>query len=139
MIPAKTSPRSRIRRGFTLLELLLVLAILVVLGGFVLVNFVNVGEGANEDITTAQLNALKNQIQMYKINNKEWPENLEQLRDGPSDPAKKARFRPLINEIPADAWGKPLSFKMEGNGFELRSAGSDGQMNTDDDIVVKGP
>jgi len=118
---------------------LLVLAILVVLGGFVLTNFIGVGEGANADITTSQMSALKGQIQMYKINNGSWPETLEQLRDGPSDPAKKARFVPIINEIPTDAWGKPITFTLNGNTYELRSGGIDGQMSTDDDLIVKGP
>ncbi|WP_237607217.1 type II secretion system protein GspG [Roseimaritima sediminicola] len=136
---SRRRPNRPSRRGFTLLELLLVLAILVVLGGFVLTNFINVGEGANADITTTQMNALKGNIQMYKINNKAWPETLEQLRDGPSDPAKKARFTPIISEIPTDAWGKPITYTLNGNTFELRSGGIDGQMNTDDDLVVTGP
>ncbi|QEG41542.1 type II secretion system protein GspG [Roseimaritima ulvae] len=127
------------KRGFTLLELLLVLAILVVLGGFVLTNFINVGEGANADITTTQLNSLKGNIQMYKISNKEWPETLEQLRDGPSDPAKKAQFNAILSEIPTDAWGKEITYTLNGNTFELRSGGIDGQLNTDDDLVVTGP
>jgi len=133
------SRRASRTSGFTLLELLLVLAILVVLGGFVLTNFIGVGEGANADITTSQMSALKGQIQMYKINNGSWPETLEQLRDGPSDPAKKARFVPIINEIPTDAWGKPITFTLNGNTYELRSGGIDGQMSTDDDLIVKGP
>ncbi|QDS92981.1 Type II secretion system protein G precursor [Roseimaritima multifibrata] len=137
----QTSRMSRKSRpsGFTLLELLLVLAILVVLGGFVLTNFIGVGENANADATTVQLNSLKSNIQMYKINTKSWPESLEQLRDGPTDPAQKARFQPILSEIPADAWGKEINYTLNGNTFELRSGGIDGQMNSDDDLIVKGP
>lgn len=127
------------RRGFTLLELLLVLAILVVLGGIVLTNFIGVGDQANADASRTQMNGLKSQIQMYKIKYKSWPESLEQLRDGPSDSSQKASFTPIINEIPTDAWDKEITYKLNGNKYELRSGGIDGQMGTDDDIVVEGP
>jgi general secretion pathway protein G len=125
------------RRGFTLLELLLVLAILVVLGGIVAVNVVGTGQAANVDATTAQLKMLKSNIDMFQIRMNSLPESLEELRDGPSDAAKKAKWvAPIITEIPSDAWGNELKYTVSGNSYELRSGGIDGQMNTEDDIVV---
>ncbi len=125
------------RGGFTLLELLLVLAILVVLGGIVAVNVVGTGQAANVDATTAQLKMLKSNIDMFQIRMNSLPESLEELRDGPSDAAKKAKWvAPIITEIPSDAWGNELKYTVSGNSYELRSGGIDGQMNTEDDIVV---
>jgi len=130
--------RSAARRGFTLLELLLVLAILVVLGGIVAVNVVGTGQQANADATLAQLKMLKSNIDMYQIRMNSLPQTLEALRDGPSDSAKKAKWvAPIINEIPKDAWGNELEYTVSGNGYEIRSGGIDGQLQTDDDIVVK--
>jgi general secretion pathway protein G len=127
----------RRRRGFTLLELLLVLAILVVLGGIVAVNVVGTGQAANVDATTTQLKMLKSNIDMYQIRMNSLPETLEQLRDGPSDASKKAKWvAPIITEVPKDAWGNDLQYQVNGNSYEIRSAGIDGQMSTDDDIVV---
>ena len=127
------------RRGFTLLELLLVLAILVVLGGLVLTNFIGAQDSANANATKSQLNMLKQQVTQYRIQTNSMPETLEQLRDGPSDQGSSGSFQAIITTIPKDAWGKDISYTLNGNAIELRSGGIDGQMNTDDDIVVTGP
>ncbi|TWU41905.1 type II secretion system protein GspG [Novipirellula artificiosorum] len=142
------SPRIRSRRhrnlwrrsvGFTLLELLLVLSILVVIGGIVMVNIGGASKEANVNATKTQLNSLKNSIQMYQIRMNSLPETLEALRDGPSDSAKKDKWiAPIINEVPNDAWENPLVYSVNGNTYEIRSGGIDGQVNTDDDIVVEG-
>ena len=134
----KRTNRSR-RVAFTLLELLLVLAILVVLGGIVLVNFQGAQSDANVNATTSQLNALKQSVQYFQIRMNSLPQSLEELKDGPSDASKKAKWTaPIITEIPKDAWGNELGFSTKGNGYEIRSGGIDGQMNTDDDIIVTG-
>ncbi len=133
--------RSRLRHNaaFTLLELLLVLAILVVLGGIVLVNFTGAQSDANVNATQTQLNSLKQSVQYFQIRMNTLPKSLEELKDGPSDAAKKAKWTaPIINEIPADAWGNEINFSTKGNSYELRSGGIDGQMNTEDDIIVSG-
>lgn len=127
------------RSGFTLLELLLVLAILVVIGGIALPNFLGAGQEAKINTTKVQLDGLKQAIQMYQIRMNGLPETLEALRDGPSDAAKKAKWvAPIINEIPTDAWENPLEYSVNGNTYEIRSPGVDGQKNTDDDIVLEG-
>lgn len=133
-------PRNHSKSGFTLLELLLVLAILVVIGGIVTVNIGGASNDAKINATKAQLSGLKNNIQMYQIRLNAMPENLEALRDGPSDAAKKAKWGdPIITTIPTDAWENALVYSLDGNKFEIRSGGVDGQVNTDDDIVVEGP
>lgn len=127
------------RAGFTLLELLLVLAILVVIGGIVTVNIGGAQAEAKINATKAQLNSLKNNIQMYQIRMNTLPETLEALRDGPSDAASKAKWiAPIITTIPTDAWENPLEYNVNGNTYEIRSGGLDGQMSTEDDIVVEG-
>jgi general secretion pathway protein G len=125
------------RRGFTLLELLLVLAILVVLGGIVLVNFGGAQADANVNATITQLNSLKQAVQLYQIRMNALPKSLDELKDGPSDSAKKAKWTaPILNTIPDDAWGNPITYTLKGNSYELRSGGLDGQTNTEDDLIV---
>lgn len=126
-----------VRHAFTLLELLLVLAILVVLGGIVAVNVVGTGQAANVDLSMTQLKMLKGNIDIYQLRMNGLPQTLEELRDGPSDAAKKSKWvAPIITEIPKDAWGNEIDYSVNGNTYELRSAGIDGQKNTEDDIVV---
>jgi len=130
---------TRQNTGFTLLELLLVLAILVVLGGIVLVNFTGAQADANVNATMTQLNSLKQSVQYFQIRMNSMPKTLEELKDGPSDAAKKAKWTaPIITEIPKDAWGNEINFTAKGNGYEIRSGGLDGNLNTDDDITVSG-
>ncbi len=133
-------PLRRNRRdGFTLLELLLVLAILVVIGGIVTVNIGGANTEAKINATKAQLNSLKSNVQMYQIRMSGLPETLEALKDGPSDAAKKAKWvAPIITEIPTDAWENKLDYSVNGNTYSIRSGGVDGQINTDDDILVEG-
>ena len=127
------------RRGFTLLELLLVLAILVVIGGIALPNFLGAGQEAKVNATKVQLDALKQSIDLYQVRINKLPETLEALRDGLSDAAGKAKWvAPILSEIPSDAWENPLTYSVNGNTYEIRSAGLDGQLNTDDDIVLEG-
>ncbi len=136
---ARRAVRSRCgdRSGFTLLELLLVLAILVVLGGIVLVNFGGAQQDANVNTTITQLNQLSQSVQMYQIRMNSLPKTIDELKDGPSDSAKKAKWTsPIIKEIPGDAWGNPINYTLKGNSYELRSGGLDGQLNTDDDLTV---
>lgn len=131
--------RNARRRGFTLLELLLVLSILVVIGGIVMFNLGGAQTEANINATRTQLNSLKNSIQMYQIRMNGLPETLEALKDGPSDSSKQSKWvAPIINEIPVDAWSNDFVYSLNGNEYEIRSAGPDGQVNTDDDIVVEG-
>ena len=132
-------PTARNRSGFTLLELLLVLAILVVIGGIALPNFLGAGQEAKANATKVQLNSLKQSIDLFQVRMNKLPESLEELRDGPSDAAGKAKWvAPIITEIPTDAWENSLTYSKNGNTYELRSAGIDGQVNTDDDVVLEG-
>ena len=127
------------RRGFTLLELLLVLSILVVIGGIVVVNISGAKSDADINATQAQLSSLKNNVVYYKLKMNSLPESLDNLRDGPSDSAKKAKWvDSIIETVPVDAWGNAFDFTAKGNEFEIKSAGLDGQMNTEDDIMVSG-
>ncbi|WP_197136237.1 MULTISPECIES: type II secretion system protein GspG [Crateriforma] len=142
----RSAPRRRLgdrsqrrRSGFTLLELLLVLSILVVVGGIAVVNLSSAGDDANRNATITQLNALDQAIEMYRIRMNTLPETLDNLVEGPSDSAQKAKWgKSILDEVPADAWGKEIVYKLNGNEYELRSGGSDGQMNTEDDLTVTG-
>ena len=135
--PRSSSSR---RDGFTLLELLLVLSILVVVGGIVMVNLGTAGNDAKVDATTMQLNNIKQAISVFQIRMNALPQSLDELMNGPSDASKKAKWTgPILPEIPNDAWDNAIVYSPNGNTYELRSAGIDGQTNTDDDILVTAP
>ena len=129
----------RRRGGFTLLELMLVLAILVVLAGVAITNIGGAQDDAYQRTTQVTLDNLKTSIRMYRVKVNQMPESLEALVTGPSDPEQKAMFgEPIIDEVPKDGWGNELTYTLSGNEFEIRSGGKDGQVNTEDDIVEQG-
>ena len=125
--------------AFTLLELLLVLTILVIIGGFVGTSLVGVLADSKNDTTEIQIKELQKNIDLYRIRIGEMPSSLESLVEGPSDPAKAKKWRrPLMANIPKDAWDNDFVFTAKGDTFEIRSGGEDGRVNTDDDVVVEG-
>lgn len=137
--PISIHAASAARAGFTLVELVLVLAILVILGGVVFTNIAGTSAEAKINLTKTQMNELKNNIQLYAIRMNSLPESLQQLVDGPSDSAKKAKWvAPIIERVPTDGWENELEYSLKGNSYEIRSGGLDGQMNTDDDLTVEG-
>ena len=134
----RTFQRTRRRSGFTLLELLLVLAILVMIVGIVGVNIGGAQTESNINATKIQTGNLKNGIEMYRVRMNALPDTLEALRDGPSNSEQKARWtEAIMTEIPVDAWGNAFVYEKSGNKYKIRSAGADLQTNTDDDIVVE--
>lgn len=130
--------RSSRRAAFTLLEVLLVLIILVIIGGIVTVNFVGIQQGAQDDAARTQLNSIKRGIKLYQLQVGTLPSNLEALREKPNDIADPTRWKgPYFDEpIPVDPWGNEFKYSPSGTGFELKSAGADGQEGSDDDVVV---
>ena len=128
-----------VRHGFTLLELMLVLAILVVLAGVVGVNIFGAQDDANRKTTEVQLQSLKDNIKLYRLKTNQMPDTLDALVNGPSDATAKAKFgQPIIESIPKDAWSNDIKYTLNGSSFELRSGGPDGQTGNDDDVVVNG-
>ncbi len=102
------------RHGFTLLEVLLVLAILIAIAAMVVPNLIGRGDEANKDITRINIANFEKAAQMYRIDNKRWPEgNAEDvvmlLMD---DQDSQGRPRaPYLEKIPMDAWDEPLMYE----------------------------
>ena len=69
--------RKNLRRGFTLLEVLLVLIILVVIAGFAIRNFTGVLDQANKKAATAQIAQLSTTIKQYQLMMQQLPSSLD--------------------------------------------------------------
>ncbi len=132
--------RRRARRGFTLMEVLLVLAILVILGTLVGTNFMGMFAGAKVDAAKAQISALEQPIQLYMMHVGSYPTNqqgLQALRVRPTDLVDPSKWQGpyLDHDIPADPWGHPYGYELiNARQFRIFSVGPDGAQNTADDI-----
>lgn len=123
----------RARLGFTLVELLLVVTILGILAAVVVVNFAGQGEETRRNTTRASIAAIGTAIQAYEVRMGRYPESLEDLTV--STESMAALLDP--NRL-ADSWGTAFQYKKTGKfEYEIRSAGPDAQLNTEDDITNK--
>ena len=123
--------RQSARSGFTLVELLLVVAILGVLAGIVVVNVAGKGEGARIQATRQSIANISTAVNLFEVANNGFPDSLDQLTvsDGNNPPLLK---KDQLN----DAWGTQFQYKKTDKYmFEIRSAGPDRVMGSDDDIT----
>ncbi len=59
-------------------------------------------------------------------------------RPKPNQPLKTKGMPPIVDEIGKDSWDNEFAYTVKSDGFEIRSAGLDEKINTDDDLVVRG-
>jgi general secretion pathway protein G len=136
-------PASR-RRGFTLLEILVVLAIIGLLVG-VLVKNVGGGFRSGETATarifvTSTAPAI---LVRYRIDVGDYPstaEGLDALVNAPAGKVDRWRNGPYVDggKLPLDPWGEPFSYRYPGTrnktGYDIFSKGPDKTEGTPDDI-----
>ena len=129
--------RSRLRRGFTLIEIMLVLVILAAVMGIAVYNLGGTQKEAFKRAAAGQINSLKNQLDMYKLGpgNGNYPPTLDALYSMPSGLDENSWSQISRDPIKPDPWGRPFEYTVEGDKFDLRSLGPDGQSNTEDDIT----
>jgi general secretion pathway protein G len=135
--------RSRRRGGFTLMEVLLVLAILVILGALVAMNFGNVLSDADNKAAKAQIGLFEMPLEKYRLDLRQYPPTgigLEALRSPPTDLPNPAKWLGpyLLKPVPLDPWGRPYQYASPGahnvDSFDIWSLGADGADGTADDI-----
>jgi len=135
--------RRRRRGGFTLMEILLVLAILVVLGSLVTFGYVTIQRNAMMDSAKTQIRMFEQAVDMYRLDVGKYPsgdQGLQALRLQPPDaPVNKWRGPYIQVEIPTDPWGNPYQYQeitdsLNQPSFEVISNGPDGANGTADDI-----
>lgn len=123
---------SAVRRGFTLVELLVVVAIIGILGAVAMTNFIGGTDDARESAARMAVNNIDQAITMYKVKHAKLPTNLQALIETKSDdeePMLKGGDGAL-----EDPWGAEYKYETKGKKFVVISAGPDGQFNTEDDI-----
>lgn len=138
------SARRRARRGgFTLMEVLLVLAILVILGSLAAVSFRGVQNESDIKAAKIQADSLAQGVGLYETTFKKFPTSLDALVAVPPDVDQGVWQRiiaPIFasGKLPKDPWGNDYRLTVPGthnpNGFDVYSTGPDGVENSSDDV-----
>ncbi len=133
------------RTAFTLLEVLVVLAIIGLLAGLAISNSDKIFGRSQEAIARIFVrDSLKTSLVRYRIDLGDYPATAEGLQALLTAPAGKSdRWRgPYIDSpggrLPTDPWGEPYQYRHPGvknkGGYDLFSRGPDKAEGTDDDI-----
>ncbi len=124
-------------RGFTLLELLVVLVVLGLLAGLVGPRYFNQLGKSEVKVARAQLEGLVKALDIYRLENGHYPsteQGLQALVVAPGD-APRWDGPYLQKGVPADPWGRQYIYRAPGeNGdYDLLSLGKNGQPGGDGD------
>lgn len=122
-----------VREGFTLIEILIAIAIIAIAAVMVGPNLYKYVSGAGETATKSNLRTIKLSIDQFYLDMGEYPDKLRDLIKKPSDEkfAKKWKERYLdTNEVPVDGWKHAFYYKKpgeKGHPYELSSYGPNGK------------
>jgi len=116
--------------GFTLVELLVVLAILGMLAALVGPQVLNQLGGAKSKSAAIQIRDFEQALELYKLDVGRFPrsgEGLEALVRQPS--GARGWNGPYLkkDDVPEDPWGNPYEYRVSGSSVEITSLGSDGR------------
>ncbi|EDX89248.1 type II secretion system protein GspG [Alcanivorax sp. VBW004] len=120
----------RAMSGFTLLEIMVVVAIIGLLAAVIVPNVIGQGEAAKVDLTKANMGKIVQQLDLYKFNNGSYPtseEGLNGLVERPNS-ARKWPDGGYLPKVPLDAWNNDYVYISPGveGPFDLLSMGADG-------------
>lgn len=122
----------RFARGFTLIEIMVVIVIIGIIGALIVPNIVGRQDQAQVTAAQSDLRALGNALEMYKLDNSSYPsteQGLEALVRRPTGFPEPRNWQAggYIRSLPTDPWGNPYQYMATGDRFELFSYGADGQ------------
>ena len=118
------------KEGFTLIEILVVVAIIGMLGAVAGPAYMNYLADARITTTRSLIKSIEDACQMYNMKHGgKYPSQLSELQEGDDDNP------PLIDGGIEDPWGNEIKYERKGKRIYLTSFGPDGEEGTEDDTT----
>ncbi|MEE1895490.1 type II secretion system major pseudopilin GspG [Pseudomonas otitidis] len=125
---------SRLQRGFTLIEIMVVVVILGILAALVVPQVMNRPDQAKITVAKGDIKAVGAALDMYKLDNFAYPstqQGLEALVKKPSGNPQPKNWNKdgYLKRLPVDPWGNPYQYLAPGTkgSYDLYSFGADGK------------
>jgi general secretion pathway protein G len=129
------------KKGFTMIELMIVVVILGILAAIVVPRFIGREEEARVTAARVQISNFETALDMFRLDNGFYPsteQGLSSLVEEPSSGREPRGWKQYLARIPTDPWGNEyvyISPGSEGRDYEIISPGPDGEPGTEDDIA----
>ncbi|HRH16662.1 MAG TPA: type II secretion system major pseudopilin GspG [Aquabacterium sp.] len=140
------STTNRLRRlaskGFTLIELMVVLVIIGLLAALIVPNVLDRADDARLTAARTDITNVMNSLKLYRLDNQRYPtgeQGLQALVTKPSVSPVPSNWRPYLEKLPNDPWGQPYKYlnpglKGEVDVFSLGADGKEGGEGKDADL-----
>jgi general secretion pathway protein G len=132
MTSPSTTLKRRIQAGFTLIELMVVLVIIGVLAALIVPNVLDRADDARSTAARTDVNNLMQALKLYRLDNQRYPsaeQGLQALIARPTNGTIPPNWKPYLEKLPNDPWGRPYQYLNPGvkGEIDVMSFGADGQ------------